>query len=402
MGLDSLLNFLTSHNSFLFTRIINLLCQNLSNQITSQWYILPLLLHALETGTTSSSAPAVAATAITPAERECKPKHPPSVFTDEKGNLKFVNLIVAHPCKIFFLVLGLCLAIVVALFNQAAFADGLPFTPNEHEYDLFDQRSMAYDSLRLAKEKVTADFEKNFRQKRNRRKIEEFQGGDSGENDGMEEVKLQENLGDVTYFIYEAKKKTGLFTEEALKLMRASEIMITGHKRYTDYCMLDYEVNLNGEEVAQCRKSASITNIFYASQWNSTLAREILTDLTENNIHLYNNISSCVEQNILCDYVAPSVTAMEFRLVTQLHYKILSMMVHWDGEGDLNEDLDEVSLFIATIARLFSKSPFVDFYFDGNFTVDNPVAMYSRSIVYWGSPLEGTNEKKASREILKR
>mmetsp|Transcript_12602 Transcript_12602/g.15332 ORF Transcript_12602/g.15332 Transcript_12602/m.15332 type:complete len:109 (-) Transcript_12602:3151-3477(-) len=29
-------------------------------------------------------------------------RHPPSLFTDNKGNLKFVNLVVRNPCIVFF------------------------------------------------------------------------------------------------------------------------------------------------------------------------------------------------------------------------------------------------------------------------------------------------------------
>ena len=77
---------------------------------------------------------------------------------DERGNLKAVNLVIRHPCKIFFFILFFCLALSF-LLNVLVFRtseSGNPFTPPSNEFDLNDVRSIQYDSLRLAKDEVSA------------------------------------------------------------------------------------------------------------------------------------------------------------------------------------------------------------------------------------------------------
>ena len=304
--------------------------------------------------------------------------HPSSSFVDSKGNLKFVNVVVAYPCAIFLVILGICLVIVVAL-SKMAFADGNPFTPSTNAYDLFDVRSIAYDSLRLAHENVTKELQISLIG-------EGTVFNDSLPEESVEPEKLQENLGDLTYWIYEAKKDAGLFTKEALEHMRTSENMLTKHARYPNYCW-----HQRGK--AECRMSKSVVNIFYASQWNSTIAHGILSQLTEEKIRLYNSLASCVELNYLCDFIPSDATEDDKNWVRELAFRINSMMMHWDGEGELNKDLDEVSKFLAVMNELYTKAPVVQFFLDTNFTVDNPVTMYTRSVVYWGAPLSGANDK---------
>ncbi len=309
-----------------------------------------------------------------------------TTFVDTRGNLKFVNFVVAHPCAVFLFIIGLCLVITVALSNLA-FADGNPFTSETSAYDLYDQRSIAYDSLRLAKENVTKEF----------LIINESEGngnieGSENTTDVKNKKPLQENIGDVTYWIYEAKKKEGLFTKEALEQMRSTEDMLTKHVRYPNYCWLK-----RGSD-SECRMSRSVVNIFYASEWNSTMAKELLSSLTKENVQLYNRLAACVELNYLCDFVPPGTTESDRQWVRNVTNSIDSMMVKWDGQGDLNKNMTEVSEFLAVVNELYTKSPSVQFFFDTNFTIDNPVTMYTRSMVYWGSPLEGAEENSFIRD----
>ena len=83
------------------------------------------------------------------------------------------------------------------------------------------------------------------------------------------------------------------------------------------------------------------------------------------------------------------------------------MISFWDGEGPLNDNPQEVSLLLAHIKELHTKAPFVNFFVDNNFTIENPVAMFSRSVVYWGSPLEDADDsfrgsKTSSQNLLKK
>lgn len=281
-------------------------------------------------------------------------KHPPSVFTDSNGNLKFVNTIVAYPCRIFFFVLALCCGTLIILISLTTES---PFTEFTNEYDLSDTRSVAYDSLSLAVETVNDYYETI-----------------SGENtESKASVKIQQETGDTTVWIYEAKTNDGLFTKEALPIMRAAEMAITGNKEYPNYCKLEYTEG----EAAKCRKSFSATNIFYASEWNSTVANKVMSELAKDgNVERYDN----------------PTTADDKEWIENMSKDITSISDKWDGEGELNQDMDEVSKFLGTIKQVRVLRSLVQFYLDDKFTQSNPIAMYSRAIVYWGEPLSGSKE----------
>lgn len=82
--------------------------------------------------------------------------HKKSCWTDERGNLKVVNMVVRHPCKIFWIIIILVLVLTFIL-NAAVFRtaeNGNPFTLPGNEFDLMDVRSLQFDSLRLASDQV--------------------------------------------------------------------------------------------------------------------------------------------------------------------------------------------------------------------------------------------------------
>lgn len=325
-------------------------------------------------------------------QEEAKLLYPPSIFSDKKGNLKFVNFVVRYPCLVFVIILVICIGITVNL-SKTAFEAGNPFTSDDSTFDLYDKRSLAYDALRLAKEEV--------------RNLRRESLPPPAEIEGEEkEIKLQEQLGDVTYWIYEAKTDNGVFTKDALPIMRSAEIMFTRQKKYPDYCLLQYSKSGN-ETTSECVKEFSVINTFYASSWNSTIANSVISELTKDKIRLYNSIAACVEFNMLCQFNPSNVTIQDIKWAKTMHIRIMSMMAHWDGEGELNDNPYEVSVFLAHIKELNTKSPYINFFVDGNFTIDNPIAMYSRSMVYWGSPLAGAddksrNSKKSSGNLLKK
>jgi hypothetical protein len=312
-------------------------------------------------------------------------------FIDDKGNFKFINHVVKRPVNVFCIILGLCIAMTMVLF-RFALAQGSPFTPDDHTYDLSDKRSVAYDSFRLARKELASAREMNY-----------SVAGDEVFDE--EKPRLQENLGDVTYWIFEAKSDEGLLTKGGLSLIRSVEQTFINDFHYRNYCVRQYE-DLGGQETSKCRAPTSVTNIYYASEWNSTLAKQITRNLTKENIKLFNNLAACVLKNVLCDYLPNEVTVSDKTWVQQLDHDVKSMMISWNGEGALNRDVDEVSSFLASINELYAMKPYVSFYFDSNFTVDNPVARFSRSVIYWGSPLPGAtdeeNEQKSSGEILKK
>lgn len=321
-----------------------------------------------------------------------KLNHPPSLFSDKHGNLKFVKFIVRNPCLVFFIILLASIGMTIRLF-QLSFKAGNPFTPDDNTYDLYDKRSLAYDGLRLAKEEVE-------RLRESRLPVVVDTDGKSNE------VKLQERLGDVTYWIYEAKTDQGLFTKNTLPIMRSAEIMFTKHKKYPQYCLLQYKESEN-HTTSECTKEFSIVNIFYASSWNSSVAQSIIEDLNESNIQMYNSVAACVELNMLCQYIPKEITVQDLQWAKSLNTRVNLMTKYWDGDGTLNDNIEEVSNLLAHLKELNTKAPLISFFVDGNFTVDNPVTMYSRSVVYWGSPLDGAddstrNSKTSSGNLLKR
>lgn len=322
-------------------------------------------------------------------EDEPRLLHPPSLFTDKNGNLKFVNFIVRYPCSVFFIILALCIFITVNL-SRTAFQNGYPFTPDDSTFDLYDKRSLAFDGLRLGKEEVEA--------------LRKTVSPSEGNNDQDKVVRLQERLGDVTYWIYEAKTDKGVFTKDALPVMRSAEVLFTRQKKYPEYCRLQYQ-QVGNETNSKCMRELSVLNTFYASSWNSSIAKAIITELTEEKIQLYNSIAACVEFGMLCQYNPPGVTTQDIEWARSMNKRIMSMIVKWDGEGSLNENPYEVSLLLAHIKELNTKAPYVNFFVDSNFNIDNPVAMYSRSIIYWGAPLANANDssrRSSSRTVLKK
>merc|ERR1711933_411500 len=61
--------------------------------------------------------------------------------------------------------------------------------------------------------------------------------------------------------------------------------------------------------------------------------------------------------------------------------------------GDLIEDIDQGTTLAAYLIKLDTKRGLVDFGYDKNFDVDNPVSMFSRAILTWGGPLNITDSE---------
>jgi hypothetical protein len=118
---------------------------------------------------------------------------------------------------------------------------------------------------------------------------------------------------------------------------------------------------------------------------------------------MYNTLAFCVLFNIGCDaYDGAGFTEAEqttgFLFVTQLFADLETITGAFDGKGELTEDPDEVTNFIAHLKELPSQAWKVDFHFSKEFSVDNQVSQYSRAIMFWGFPLSselgGASESK--------
>lgn len=85
-------------------------------------------------------------------------------------------------------------------------------------------------------------------------------------------------------------------------------------------------------------------------------------------------------------------TTEDFAWALALNAEISSLTNEWDGKGPLQEPfLDQISLFCAYMQQLITKKGLMDFGFDKEFSIDNPVSKYSRAILTWGGPLALTD-----------
>lgn len=315
--------------------------------------------------------------------------------SETEKSLAFVHLFVHWPLSVFFLTLFVCLAMTV-LLGSTAFENSNPFTEDSTDYDVYDIRSTAYDSFELARKEVIEM----------REAFEESQigGGEpTGDGDKIDNkrnetrVRMQENFGDMTYWIFEAETSKGLFSSrEEIETMREAEQLFSKNDEFSKYCMLEYD----DAQRKSCRNPSSALNMYYASSWNSTVAKFIIEQLTPENTALYNTIALCIEYNMFCNYLPPNTTQDQLSWATNLNTFMQSIIKYWDGNGELNENFHEVTDFAAHLKDIITKQHYVDFFYDKNFTRDNPVSMYSRLLIFWGSPISGIENKNTSNEEM--
>lgn len=305
----------------------------------------------------------------------------PSCFTDERGNLKVVNLVVRHPCKIFFSILIVNLFLTILLIGIVA-NDGNPFADTGSEYDTNDIRSLAYDSLRLAIEDVE-DLREDI--------------ADSQ----LQSARIQEQSLDITYWVYEAEDDLGVFgSSESIRGMQESQTLFRQDASYESFCWREYgtvwnETTNATEQVSRCRLPLTPLNIYYAASWDRTVASSVIAELTvPGNVPRYNDLAICIEFNTLCDEVPGNYTDDDYVWARALNENITILTDAWDGSGELLEDdLSQVTTFIGHMFQLITKKGLVDFGFDKNFGLENPVSMFSRALFTWGGPLEQTSEE---------
>lgn len=170
-----------------------------------------------------------------------------------KPDLLFVKYVVKYPKLIFILLFGMCMVVTMSL-GPLVFSKGNPFTDPSALYDIYDIRSVAYDSFRLAREEVM-----ELR--------EAFQMETSDKKD--EPTQIQEDGADVTFWIYESQNtETGLFgSAESIQYMRRAEMLFPSHPDFVKFCRLEYTYDESlGRNTSQCEKPLSALNMYYASE----------------------------------------------------------------------------------------------------------------------------------------
>lgn len=304
-------------------------------------------------------------------------RHPPSLFTDSKGNLKFVNFVCRFPITVLFLILGLCIFVVVVL-SMTVFSRGNPFS-NEGSYDLKDIRSLAYDSHRLAVQDV--------------RDLRQVRMEDSSGSAGTEEDRLQDEYRDVTYWVFEAEDKEGegLFgSAESISEMRETVTLFQKDPEYEKYCWLDYEKINEATGKPECKPPMSPLQMYYASSFNATLANHIIEQLSDpSKVETYNILSLCIEFKAFCNKInaSPYFTKEKDAWARALNEDMNTTIEGFDGKSEtMVEDFDLVTRLAAHLMQIGTKKGRVDFGFDKNFSLNNTKSYYSRTLLTWGGP----------------
>ena len=297
------------------------------------------------------------------------------IFSDDKGNLRFVNLIIRRPLLVFGGTLVTCFLLSAILF-RVVFANGNPITDDQAIYDINDPRSIAWDSVRLARRQIDIQFAGA--------KAAALSGSRSiSANDGSTEVRQQELPGDFTYWVFEAKTDAGVFgTRAGIGVLKEAEDMFYNDPTFPDYCKLIYDDDDN----ATCERPLSAMNSYYASTWNSTTAQRIIHELSSaEKRSTFNGIAPCL-YGVACQEILPAVSADDLQWAQSLNQDMNTIVSAWDGEGDLNSNITEVAMLHAVFTQIGTRAALVAFFYDENFSLKNLISMYSRSIVMWGAP----------------
>ena len=182
---------------------------------------------------------------------------PPSHFSDERGNLKFVNIVVRRPCTMCCLVLWVCIFMTI-VFSLLISAQGSEIFTESKEYDPFEEKTIKFVSMREAIN-YCAD----------KREANEVDDATS------DQLTLSET-GDFTYFIYEAETGKGLLDSAVLTVMHDAEDVIIARDDYPEWCAREYAEDGVGWN---CTKPMSLINFYYPSSWDTTLAASVISQL---------------------------------------------------------------------------------------------------------------------------
>jgi hypothetical protein len=296
----------------------------------------------------------------------------PTFFSDERGNLKAVNMVVRNPCKIFWLIMVSCI-LISFLLNVLVFRtaeDGIPITSPENEFDLDDLRSIQYDSLRLAKDVVQEDRD--------------------AENESSQATPKQSEVNDLAYWVYESQTAEGLFgSAESIEAMKDAFDIFTDDERFADWCLLDYITPLAENATRECDVPLTPLRMYFASEWDSEMVTTLMEQLKDpEKVATFNTLALCYITGLYCDLVPNTTSTDDISWAIALGTNITSVTDSWDMKGDLVENYTQATEFASYLLQVDVFKGIVDFGYDKGFSVENPVSKFSRGIIFWGGPLE--------------
>lgn len=305
----------------------------------------------------------------------------PTMWTDERGNLKFVNLVVRRPFTIFFIILAICF-ILSSLLVLIVFRAGNPFSDTGNIFSMNDIRSIQYDSLRLAADEVKVD-----------RSALEAAG------DGSEPLVQSEN-GDITYWTFESEQPEGVFgTRSSIEAMKGALDLFVKDPKYPQYCQLGYVTAERTGSEPECIPPLSALNMYYSSAtWDSATVQSHIAQMKAypDRMELLNKAVLCLRNPVgaECD-VDGTVTEKEREWARELAYGLTLTILQFDGKSALVENITEATEFAAYVLKVAALKGAVDFSYDSEFSIENPTSKFSRAIVLWGTPLNITANDNA-------
>mmetsp|Transcript_12985 Transcript_12985/g.20175 ORF Transcript_12985/g.20175 Transcript_12985/m.20175 type:complete len:1086 (+) Transcript_12985:171-3428(+) len=312
-----------------------------------------------------------------------------SCWSDERGNLKVVNLVVRNPCKIFWLIIALVVALTfvlnIAVFRTAE--NGNPFTLPGNEFDLMDVRSIQYDSMRLASDKVRGDRV------------------DMG-MEGKTTLK-QSEVEAIQYWVFEASTPSGLFgDEQSIEGMKDAYDIFLNDPGYEDYCLYNYPRNLSlvtENTTVECTSPLTPLLMYYASYWDPEAVAEVIEELKDPaKIEALNKIGVCANPQVFCPpEIVETFTPEEVFFAFSFGLKVQNITSTWDMKGDLIDNITQATELASYMVLVDVFAGVVDFGFDQTFSVANPASQYSRGILFWGGPYTNRNTSGLSEEEAK-
>lgn len=307
--------------------------------------------------------------------------HEPTCFSDARGNLKVVNTIVRHPCKVFWLMIVLCIALsfILQLLVFATAKDGNPFTEPGNEFDINDHRSIQYDSLRLAKDDVA--------KARGELKVSE-----------SEETPARSEVADFLYWVYESETSEGVFgSAEAIEAMKDSFDIFLQDEEFQNWCTLNYRTNITQNATRECITPLTPLAMYYASTWDSEKVSIAIEELKDpKKLATLNDLAGCLTLGLRCGQ-SSNASLTDIAWVRSITENIASIASTWDMKGNLVENHTQVTELASYLLQVDIFKGLVDFGFDKGFNTDNPISLFSRGILQWGGPLENqTSDSEAS------
>ncbi|KAL3943277.1 MAG: hypothetical protein SGBAC_002648 [Bacillariaceae sp.] len=301
---------------------------------------------------------------------EMKPcKQEPTFFTDNRGNLKVVNVVVRHPCKILWALLLICFLLTFALYGLVI-ADGNPFRAPGNEFDIHDVRSIQFDSFRLARDAV--------------------QEGQDTDDETSEQKPKQSEVADALSWVYESETPNGVFgSRESIQAMKDSFDVFLQDEAFPDWCLLDYRTSVAEGATRGCATPLTPLRMYYASAWDPMLVKSIMDELNQDGrIKLFNSLSVCTSLGLYCELIPESTTQADIEWTTNMASNIKTVTASWDMKGDLVTDYTQATEFATYILQLDSFKGLLDVGYDKGFSSENPVSQYSRGMIHWGGPLQ--------------